>query len=201
MLSKQSPDVTPNAGELTRKERWLALGYGGATVWLTGLPAAGKSTIGAGVEKRLVARGRPSYLLDGDNLRHGLNGDLGFSRPARSENARRSGHVACLLADAGIVAVVALISPYADDRDQVRELHETAGLPFIEVWIATPLAECERRDPKGLYARARGGDLRGLTGVDDPYEPPPRAELIIEPHTSIEAAVDDIVAALGRVGA
>ena len=192
--------MAPDAGRLTREQRWEALSYGGATVWLTGLPAAGKSTIGAGVEKRLVAQGRPGYLLDGDNLRNGLNGDLGFSRPARSENARRSGHVACLLADAGIVAIVALISPYAADRDQVRELHETAGLPFIEVWVATPLGECEQRDPKGLYARAREGTLRGLTGVDDPYEPPPRPELIVESHASIEATADDIVALLARTG-
>jgi len=197
-MSKRSPNVTWKDGELTREQRWRALGHGGATVWLTGLPAAGKSTIGAGVEKRLVAQGRPGYLLDGDNLRHGLNGDLGFSRPARSENVRRSGHVARLLADAGLVAVVALISPYAADRDQVRALHEAAGLPFIEVWVATPLAECERRDPKGLYARAREGSLTGLTGVDDRYEPPLRPELIVESHVPIEAAVDDIVAALAR---
>lgn len=201
MMSRPSAMARCNELYLSRDERWSGLGYGGATVWLTGLPAAGKSTLGAGVEKRLVSEGRPAYLLDGDNLRTGLNGDLGFSPPERSENVRRSGHVARLLADAGVVALVALISPYAADRDQVRRLHEGAGLPFMEIWIATPLRECERRDPKGLYASAREGTLEAFTGIDDPYEPPRSPEMTVGPDVSIEAAVDGIATQIGALRA
>jgi bifunctional enzyme CysN/CysC len=116
-------------------------------------------------------------VLDGDNLRHGLNGDLGFSAADRAENVRRTAEVAALLADAGVVVLVALVSPYRADRAAARAVHERAGLPFLEAWVSTPLEECERRDPKHLYARARAGELRGLTGVDDPYEPPDAPEL------------------------
>lgn len=198
MASTPSPRAGVDAGALSRRQRWHELGHSGATVWLTGLPAAGKSTIAAGVERRLVSRGRPSVLLDGDILRLGINADLGFSPVDRSENVRRCGHIARLFADAGVVALVALISPYAADRDQVRELHRAAELPFTEVWIATPLEECMRRDPKGLYARALEGSLEGFTGVDAPYEAPRHPEMTIEPGDSVEAAVDRIVAMLVR---
>ena len=120
----------------------------------------------------MLAAGRPAYLLDGDNLRHGLNGDLGFSAADRDENVRRVGHVARLFCDAGVVAIVPLISPYRAARDLVRSLHQAAELPFAEVFVDTPLEECERRDPKGLYAKARAGEITGMTGIDDPYEPP-----------------------------
>ena len=171
-------DVTWHDSELERDRRWEALGHRGATVWLTGLPASGKSTIAAALERRLVEDGRPAYLLDGDNVRHGLSDDLGFEPGERSEHIRRVAHVARLLADAGVVAVVSLVSPMEADRRLARELHDAAGLDFHEVFVSTPrVEECERRDPKGLYARARAGKLPGFTGVDAPYEAPAAAGL------------------------
>src|SRR5918998_4805579 len=151
----RSSNVVWQKRELDRSQRWAALGHGGATVWMTGLPASGKSTVAAGVEARALAEGRSAYVLDGDNLRHGLNGDLGFSASDRAENVRRTAEVAALMADAGVLVLVALVSPYRADRAAARAVHERLGVPFLEVWISTPLEECERRDPKGLYARAR----------------------------------------------
>lgn len=189
-----TPDnVTWHAHEVTRAQRAAVTGGGGATVWLTGLSGSGKSTIAAQVEAGLIERGRHAYLLDGDNLRHGLNGNLGFSASDRAENVRRVGEVARLLADAGTVALVSLVSPYAADRDRVRALHAEADLPFLEVYVDTPLDECERRDPKGLYAKARAGEIKGMTGIDDPYEPPTRPELELRP---LEQPVDECVAAV-----
>lgn len=164
-----------------RASRARATGGAGATVWLTGLSGSGKSTVAVELERQLVAGGRAAYLLDGDNLRQGLNGDLGFSAADRDENVRRVAHVARLLADAGVVAIVPLISPYRAARDLARRLHRAADLPFVEVFVDTPLAECERRDPKGLYAKARAGELRGMTGIDDPYEAPSAPELVLTP--------------------
>ncbi|MFD1812766.1 adenylyl-sulfate kinase [Rhodococcus gannanensis] len=154
----------------------------GVTVWLTGLSASGKSSVAAELERRLVAAGTPAYRLDGDNLRHGLNADLGFGADDRAENVRRVGAVAQLFADAGMVAVASLISPYREDRDRVRAAHEAAGLRFVEVFVDTPLEQCEARDPKGMYARARAGEITGFTGIDDPYERPERAELVLTPE-------------------
>ena len=153
----------------------------GATIWITGLSASGKSTIAAELERLLVASGRPAYRLDGDNLRHGLNSDLGFSKADRAENVRRVGAVAELMADAGLITLACLISPYRSDRDAIRRSHEAAGLPFYEVFVDTPIEECEKRDPKGMYARARAGEITGFTGVDDPYEIPEHAELVLQP--------------------
>jgi adenylyl-sulfate kinase len=187
-----SANVTWHPG-IERRERWARLGARGATVWFTGLPASGKSTIAARLEHELVRRGRSAYLLDGDNLRHGLNGDLGFGREARAENVRRSAHVARLFADAGAVALVSLVSPYADERAQARELHEASGIPFVEVYVSTPLCECERRDPKGLYARARAGDIQGFTGIDDPYEPPEQADVELSAAQPLSEAVERIL--------
>jgi bifunctional enzyme CysN/CysC len=176
-----SPGVVWHASQVDRAQRWAASGLGGATVWLTGLSGSGKSTVAAHVERLLVAGGRAAYLLDGDNLRHGLNGDLGFSAADRTENVRRAAEVARLFADAGVVALVPLISPYRADRDRARAAHAAAGLPFLEVYVDTPLAECERRDPKGLYAKARAGELKGFTGIDDPYEAPVAPDLVLTP--------------------
>jgi adenylyl-sulfate kinase len=189
----RSPNVEWRRSNVTRAERWQALGYGGATVWFTGLPGAGKSTIASAVEERLVRAGRPALLLDGDNLRHGLNGDLGFDAAGRSENVRRTAHVARLLAESGSVALVSLVSPYAEDRDAAARLHAEAGLVFLEVFVEAPLELCEQRDPKGLYARARSGELCGLTGVDAPYEAPVSPDLVL--HTGRESAEE----AVGRV--
>lgn len=175
--NQDSSNVTWHPGQVARADRPSQ----GATIWLTGLSGSGKSTVAAVCEARLVAFDRPAYVLDGDNVRHGLNGDLGFSAADRAENVRRVGHVARLLADAGVVALVPLISPYRVDRDLVRALHQEAGLPFFEVHVDTPLELCEQRDPKGLYAKARAGEIVGFTGIDDPYEPPERPELTLRP--------------------
>jgi adenylyl-sulfate kinase len=193
-----SENVTWHAGKVTRADRARVTGGEGTTVWLTGLSGSGKSTIAVAVEAALLQRGRHAYLLDGDNLRHGLNGNLGFSAEDRAENVRRVGEVAKLLADAGTVALVSLVSPYAADRDRVRAAHADAGLRFVEVFVDTPLEECERRDPKGLYAKARAGELKGMTGIDDPYEAPQRPELTLRPsEQSVEQAVAAVLAALG----
>ena len=188
-----SPNVTWHAG-LERSERWACLDSAGATIWFTGLPASGKSTIAARLEQELVRRGRAAYLLDGDNLRHGLNGDLGFGREARAENVRRAAHVARLFADAGVVALVSLVSPYEAERAQARQLHERDGLRFLEVYVSTPVSECERRDPKGLYARARAGEIHGFTGVNDPYEPPRQPDVELRagetPHGAVERILE-----------
>lgn len=158
-------------------------------MWLTGLSGSGKSTVAAACERLLVDAGRPAYVLDGDNLRHGLNADLGFSARDRAENVRRVGHVARLLADAGVVALVPLISPYRADRDRVRALHVEADVPFVEVFVDTPIELCEKRDPKGLYAKARAGAISGFTGIDDPYEPPVSPDLVLEPADGDAAAM------------
>src|SRR5688500_8692937 len=150
----KSPNVTRHAGLLSRQDRWNALRTSGATVWFTGLPSSGKSSVAVAVERRLVLAGRPAYVLDGDNLRHGLNSGLGFDHASRTENVRRTAEVAKLLADSGLVALVSLVSPYSVDREAARRLHDTDGMPFIEVFVNTPVDECARRDPKGLYARA-----------------------------------------------
>jgi bifunctional enzyme CysN/CysC len=167
----------------------------GCTIWLTGLSGSGKSTIATALEVALVEQGRAAYVLDGDNVRFGLNADLGFSREDRSENVRRVGEVARLMADAGVVAIVPLISPYVADRARAREAHDAAGIRFLEVFIDTPLELCEQRDPKGLYARARRGEITQMTGIDDPYEPPPTPDRVIETeHTTVEAAVVALLA-------
>jgi bifunctional enzyme CysN/CysC len=193
----KSADTRWHEGAVTAEERAAALGFKGATVWLTGLPASGKSTLAVEIEALLVGAGRPALRLDGDNLRHGLNGDLGFGPEDRAENVRRAAHAAALLAEAGVVALVALVSPYAADRAAARAIHAAAGLPFLEVWVATSLAECERRDPKGLYARARAGELPGLTGVGAVYEPPESPELAIGDAEAIPSAAARVLAELG----
>jgi len=184
---------------LSRDERAVATGHRGLTLWLTGLPASGKSTLAAALERRLIEMGRIAYRLDGDNLRHGLNGDLGFDPADRSENVRRTAHVARLLADAGVVAVVSQVSPYAADRAAARAFHEEHDLPFVEVHVDTPLDVCEQRDPKGLYARARRGDLAGVTGIGDPYEPPDDPDFTVHPDETGRqvAAVVELLEARG----
>jgi bifunctional enzyme CysN/CysC len=174
-----SSNVVWHESEVPREERWDAAGVRGATVWLTGLSGSGKSTVASALTVLLTERGVLTYTLDGDNLRHGLNGDLGFSAEDRTENVRRVGEVARLFADAGVVALVPLISPYRAGRDHARAIHAAAGLPFFEVFVDTPIEVCETRDPKGLYAKARAGEITGFTGVDDPYEPPLAPELMI----------------------
>jgi bifunctional enzyme CysN/CysC len=166
---------------ISRTSRWERLGLEGVTVWFTGLSGSGKSTIADAVAQRLHVAGHAAYVLDGDNVRHGLNADLGFSSADRTENVRRVGEVARLMADAGLVALVPVISPFRADRDRVRAAHQAAGLRFLEVFVDTPIEICEQRDPKGLYQMARAGDLKGFTGVDDPYEAPDAPDLRITP--------------------
>jgi bifunctional enzyme CysN/CysC len=188
-------NITFHPSELSREERWGALDTAGATIWMTGLSGSGKSTIATAVEHSLVSSGRSAFMLDGDNLRHGLNSDLGFSEEDRAENVRRVGEVARVLAEAGTIAIASLVSPYKAERDKVRAAHEEAGIPFYEVHVDTPLEECERRDPKGLYAKARAGEIDNLTGVDAPYEAPERPEL--RTSAELEAAVRQILVLLG----
>ena len=197
-MTERSENVVWHQNVVTRENRARVTGGEGLTVWLTGLSGSGKSTIAVAVEAALLESGRHAYLLDGDNLRHGLNGNLGFSAEDRAENVRRVGEVAKLLADAGTVTLVSLVSPYVADRDRVRAIHDEAGLRFVEVFVDTPLEECERRDPKGLYAKARAGELKGMTGIDDPYEPPASPELTLRPaEQSVEEAAAAVVASLG----
>lgn len=195
----RTPDTVWHPGAVERSARAKATGGSGATVWFTGLSGSGKSTIAAEVERRLVASGRAAYRLDGDNVRHGLNGDLGFTPADRTENIRRLAHVARLFADAGLVAITAAISPYAEDRAAARALHAAADLPFVEVFVDTPLEVCEARDPKGLYARARAGELTGMTGLDAPYEAPGRPDLRIDgANEGPAAAATRVVDLLGH---
>lgn len=174
----------------------------GATVWFTGLPSSGKSVVARALRDRLNAAGTACYLLDGDQLRRGICSDLDFSAAAREENVRRASEIARLFADAGLVAVCALISPYSSGRARARFVHEVTGLRFIEVYVSTPVEVCEARDTKGLYARARAGELRQMTGVNDPYEVPQTADVEINMELStVEAAVDRVLAVLGSPSA
>ena len=199
--TERSPNVRWQGTRMTRARRWSTLGNTGATLWFTGLPGAGKSTVAAAVEERLIEAGQPAFLLDGDNLRHGLNGDLGFDERARRENVRRTAHVARLLAESGTIALVSLVSPYAADRETAAALHAEDDLAFLEIFVDAPLELCEERDPKGLYARARAGELEGLTGVGAPYEPPSAPDLVLGSHReTVEdevARVLDLLAARG----
>ncbi len=197
---ERSENVVWEGEAVDRDRRYEVLGHRGATVWFTGLPGSGKSTVAGQLTARLVEAGVPAYRLDGDNLRHGLNGDLGFSEADRSENVRRAAEVARLMADAGIVAVVSLVSPYRDARARARELHACDGLPFVEVWVSTPVEVCERRDPKGLYARARAGEVKHMTGIDQPYEAPDAPEVELTMDTPAEDGVERVLSVLAEHG-
>ncbi len=185
--------------DVSRETHATLKGQKPAVLWFTGLSGSGKSTIANLVEKKLVARGRHTFLLDGDNIRHGLNRDLGFTEADRIENMRRVGEVARLMADAGLIVLTAFISPFRAEREMVRKM-----LPedeFIEVFVDTPLADAEKRDPKGLYAKARAGEIKNFTGIDSPYEPPENAEIVIDTMTlTAEAAADRIVEELSKRG-
>jgi adenylylsulfate kinase len=176
----KATNITWHEGHVSAQERCRMLRQNGATIWLTGLSGSGKSTIAFTLEHALVQQGHLAYVLDGDNIRHGLNKNLGFSAADREENIRRIGEVAKLFADCGVITMTSFISPYRKDRDGVRALHVAAKIPFIEVHVNTPIATCEQRDPKGLYKKARAGELKNFTGVDDPYEAPHKPELNID---------------------
>lgn len=168
----------------------------GRTVWLTGLSGAGKSSVAMRVEQLLLERGTPAYVLDGDNLRHGLNADLGFSMADRAENLRRLAHVATLLADSGQIVLVPAISPLIEHRQLARQVHTDAGFDFIEVFCDTPLEECEQRDPKGLYAKARAGLITHFTGIDSPYQRPRNPDVRLSPQDSVDAQARQVIAAI-----
>lgn len=216
-----------HAGTVTREERKALLKQTGATVWFTGLSGSGKSTIAVAVEQVLIQRGHPAYVLDGDNIRFGLNAGpkilmdtrgyaedaakrfgLGFSAIDREENIRRIGEVAKLFADSGLIALTSFISPYRKDRDAARKIHEqnkSGAIPFIEIFVNTPIATCEQRDPKGLYKQAReavaAGKGMGFTGVDDPYEAPVNPELTLDMATqTVEEGVAAVVNYLAHKG-
>ena len=175
--SQNEPNIVWHSGAVTREQRKTQ----GMTLWITGLSGSGKSSVAVEVERRLVAAGKPAYILDGDNLRHGLNANLGFSPEGRQENVRRVAEVAKLMADAGVVAIVSLVSPYREHRDAARAIHDADGLPFLEIFMDTPLEMAEARDTKGLYAKARAGEIPEFTGISAPYEAPLRPDLLLRP--------------------
>jgi adenylyl-sulfate kinase len=173
----------------------------GVVVWFTGLSGSGKSTLAMTLDARLNAMGRKSYVLDGDNLRHGICSDLGFSEAARTENIRRAGEVGCLMAEAGLIVIGALISPFREDRSQIRKSCAAREISFIEVYVNAPLHICEQRDPKGLYRRARAGEIKGFTGIDSPYEIPISPEVILHsdqmsPDECLSVLIDHIVSSI-----
>jgi adenylyl-sulfate kinase len=195
----RSSTVSWHSHEVDKQARTARIGQRPAILWLTGLSGSGKSTIVNALEKRLHAEGRQTYLLDGDNLRHGLNRDLGFLPEDRVENIRRVGEVAKLFVDSGTIVLAALISPFENERQMVRDMVEPGE--FIEIFVDTPLEECERRDPKGLYRRARSGELRNFTGIDSPYEPPAKADLVLDTvDREPESLADDIYGLLVERG-
>ena len=188
-----STNIVWHSGHFDRAERWSQLGLKGATIWLTGLSGSGKSTVAVEVERILVERKQPTYMLDGDNLRHGINSDLGFSADDRNENVRRVSEVARLFADAGVVALVPLVSPYRAGRERAREIHGAADVPFFEVFMDTPLEVAESRDPKGLYKLARAGKIENFTGISDPYEAPVNPDLVLHPQMGDPATMASLV--------
>jgi adenylylsulfate kinase len=198
-VEKRTPNLIWHASTVTPEARADALRQLGTVVWFTGLSGSGKSTLSTALEARLVGEGRPACVLDGDNVRHGLCADLGFSDVDRRENVRRVAHVAALFAQAGVVVATAFISPFREERELARRL--LAPGAFVEVHVATPLEECERRDPKGLYAKARAGQIPHFTGIDSPYEPPVAPELTLDTSgQSLDALVDRVHAHLVHTG-
>lgn len=189
----RATNVTWDHGQISRAERWKALGQVGATLWFTGLSGSGKSTISAALEVALIERGVFAYRLDGDNVRHGLNSNLGFSTEDRQENVRRVGEVAKLFADAGVVVLATFISPYRDDRARCRRIHDEGSLPFLEIFVDATLDVCESRDPKKLYQRARAGEIPFFTGVTHPYEAPESPDLRLDGAQPVRDSVAQVL--------
>lgn len=201
MAEQKATNVHWHEGDITREHRSKLLGQKGATLWFTGLSGSGKSTVAVALEGALYESGRLSYRLDGDNVRLGINKNLGFSAEDRTENIRRIGEVAKLFVDTGVIVLSSFVSPYRADRDTVRALHEEAGMDFIEIFVDVPLDVAESRDPKGLYKKARAGEIKNFTGIDDPYEAPEKAEIVLNSHEmSLEQEVDVLLAALRERG-
>ena len=199
MSDSKSTNITWHEGQIGRSERESVLGQRGVTIWLTGLSGSGKSTIAVAAEKALVQSGRLAYVLDGDNIRHGLNSNLGFSPDDRTENIRRIGEVSKLFTDSGVICFASFISPYRQDRDAVRAIMEPGD--FIEVYVAADVETCEARDVKGLYAKARSGEIPEFTGISAPYEAPEKPELVLDTAVqSIEESVTELMGYLDRRG-
>ncbi|MCX2802271.1 adenylyl-sulfate kinase [Microbulbifer thermotolerans] len=200
-VERKATNVHWHEGDVTREDRASILGHKGVTLWFTGLSGSGKSTIAVAVEKALAARGVLSYRLDGDNIRLGINSNLGFSAEDRKENIRRVGEISKLFADSGVVVLSSFISPYREDREMVRRMHEEGNLPYLEVFVDCALEEAESRDPKGLYKKARAGEIRGFTGIDDPYEAPLSPELHLRTdRMSLEEEVETVISSLQARG-
>ena len=201
MTDIKATNVVWHDGEISRSDRYRLLGQKGATLWFTGLSGSGKSTVAVALEKELIKRGRICYRLDGDNIRLGINKNLGFTAEDRTENIRRIGEIAKLFVDTGVLALTSFISPYRSDRDAARALHAASGMEFIEVYVDCPLAEAEKRDPKGLYKKARAGQIKNFTGIDDPYEAPETPELVLKTaEMSLDEEVAAVIALLERRG-
>ncbi len=191
MAEQKATNVHWHDGEVNREDRVKILGQKGATLWFTGLSGSGKSSIAVALEQALTARGKLTYRLDGDNIRLGINKNLGFSAEDRTENIRRIGEISKLFVDVGVITLSSFVSPYRADRDLVRELHQQAGMDFIEVYVDVPLEVAEERDPKGLYKKARAGEIPNFTGISDPYEEPLNAEVVLNSHEmSLQQEVD-----------
>ncbi len=201
MAEQKATNVHWHSGEVSREDRYKVLGHKGATLWFTGLSGSGKSTVAVALENALTARGKLCYRLDGDNIRLGINKNLGFSAEDRTENIRRIGEVSKLFVDTGVIVLSSFISPYRADRDVVRALHEADKMDFIEVHVDCALAEAEKRDPKGLYKKARAGEIKGFTGIDDPYEAPAKPEVHLHSdQMTLEHEVELLIAELERRG-
>ncbi|HEX2677479.1 MAG TPA: adenylyl-sulfate kinase [Polyangiales bacterium] len=199
MTEPKSGNITWHASGVSRAERERKRGHRGATLWLTGLSGSGKSTVATLLEQKLLDRGCAAYVLDGDNVRYGLNRDLGFSPEDRSENIRRIGEVAKLFTDAGVIVLCAFISPYRADRDRVRQ--NLAAGDFVEIYVKASLAACEARDPKGLYKKARAGGISDMTGISSPYEEPLKPELVVDTEQSdLAACVSQVLGFLEKNG-
>jgi adenylylsulfate kinase len=199
VAEQKSTNITWHAGHVTREAREELLGQRGVTIWLTGLSGSGKSTIAVGAERELHQRGYFGYVLDGDNIRHGLNKNLGFSPEDRAENIRRIGEVARLFTDAGVITLTSFISPYRQDRDAVRESMGPGD--FLEVLVDASVETCESRDVKGLYQKARAGEIPEFTGISAPYEAPEKPELVLDTNTqTVEESVGRLIDYLGEKG-
>jgi adenylylsulfate kinase len=195
----KSTNITWHAGQVSRQDREKLLSQRGCTIWLTGLSGSGKSTIAVAAEQALAKKGRLTYILDGDNIRHGLNANLGFSPADRSENIRRIGEVSKLFTDAGIIVFTSFISPYRADRDAVRKIMGEGD--FIEAWVQASVDTCESRDVKGLYKKARAGEIKDFTGISAPYEEPLKPEVVLDTNgQSVDQSVTALVAYLQKNG-
>jgi adenylylsulfate kinase len=201
MTDVKATNVYWHDGEVSREDRNTLLKQKGATLWFTGLSGSGKSTIAVALEKALMEKGHLCYRLDGDNIRLGINKNLGFSAQDRTENIRRIGEISKLFVDTGVIVLSSFVSPYRADRDIVRELHDAGEMAFLEVFVDVPLDVAEQRDPKGLYKKARAGEIKNFTGISDPYEAPLKAELVLNSdEQTLEEEVNILLAMMTERG-